>query len=116
MPGCDSGDFLLCTTEWVTAWVTLVDSTGAPVDSATVTATIRRSGRVIVYPTPQGFGFRVGDYVFLTDADRRQLRSSGDAVIVTGTKSNAAASGNYVYANGGCHIEKVSGPDTLQLQ
>ena len=102
-----------CTASFAMIGVTVVDGSGQPVPDASVTATLVRTGQVLVpttlmLPTP-------GTYVLVDDGSTQLLRRSGDAVQARISKGALAVVADYVVAADGCHISKVSGPDSVTL-
>ena len=103
-----------CTASFAMIVVTVVDATGQPIPDASVTATLVRTGQVLVpttlmLPVP-------GTYVLVDDGSTHLLRRSGDAVLARVTKGPASVSADYVMAvEGGCHVSKLSGPDSVTL-
>lgn len=113
--GCDDTilDDCFCTEEFRSVAVTVVDTAGTPVDSMSVEVTRTRDGFVFT-PDP-AFVVEPGTYVIMDDADKAALGPEGEAVRVVATKNGVSISGDYVFATDDClcHIERVSGPDTL---
>jgi hypothetical protein len=115
LSGCDSAVPTACTEVFVVVTVAVVDTLGAPVGDATVISTLARTGDTL-YPTTLAL-LTGGTYVVVDDGSRGKLREAGDTVAVRaqrGTGSNRTAT--YVFdVPGGCHVRKLSGPDTLTL-
>lgn len=113
-PGCAT-DQAPCTSVFQAISVTLVDTTGAPVADAIVSSILVRTGDTLlasaVISAPEG------NYILVDDRSVGRIRSTGESVSVnvrraTGIQFNA----RYVFdAPGGCHINKVAGPDTLTV-
>jgi hypothetical protein len=104
-----------CTEVFVTATVTVLDQTNAAVNGATVVVTVPRTGETL---TPQSLAlWAQGVYPIVDDAARTKLRETGDSVHVSVVSPNGDAVGKYFFdVPSGCHINKVSGPDTLKVQ
>jgi hypothetical protein len=104
-----------CTASFAMVGVTVVDGAGQPVADASVTATLVRTGEVLVpttlmLPVP-------GTYVLVDDGSTDVIRRTGDPVQASITKGATSLTADYVFAVAdGCHISKVSGPDTVTLQ
>ncbi len=113
---CETGIPTVCTAEFRAAFVTVLDGTGAPVPDALVVSVLVRTGEILS-PTILALS-PMGTYVILDDGARDKLRRTGDTVQVTAERpSGATTAAVYVFdVPGGCHIHKVSGPDTLTLQ
>jgi hypothetical protein len=115
LAACDTTDSIVCTTEFAAVTVTVVDASGAPVLDATVTSTLVRTGETLEpiwlgLPTP-------GTYVIVDDGSRDKLRTSGDTVAVTAQRNAgpSTAATYFIDVPGGCHVHKVTGPDTLSV-
>lgn len=103
-----------CTEMFATIPVTIVDGAGQPVEAATLTTVLVRTGQVLV-PTTLMLSVP-GTYTLADDGSTSFIRRSGDAVQAHIVKGAAAITVDYVLAvEGGCHISKVSGPDTVTL-
>lgn len=104
-----------CTAMFASIPVTVIDDAGQPVENATVTAVLVRTGETLV-PTSLML-MAAGTYPLVDDGSSSVIRRNGDAVqahIVRGAQSRTV---DYVFSvPGGCHVSKVSGPDTVTLQ
>jgi hypothetical protein len=114
--GCDTDTLpvdCLCTEEFRSFTVTVIDGTGASVDNMDVAVTRTRDG--FAFPPGQDLGFAAGVYVILDDGSKDTIGPGGEAVRVVATKDGTSVTGDYVFAADDClcHIEKLSGPDTL---
>jgi hypothetical protein len=109
---CDSGLGTVCTQEFRTETVTVVDQAVNPVPDASVVATLVRTGDTlspaVTGPSPDGV------YIIADDGSRNTVRAAGEQVRVQVELGSQAFGADYVLA-GGCHIQKVSGPDTLTV-
>jgi hypothetical protein len=104
----------ICTASFATIPVTVVDDRGQPVAGAAVTATLVRTGQTLE-PTTLMLTIP-GTYVVIDDGSTHLLSRSGDAVQVRISKGAAAITADYVFAvPDGCHVSKVSGPNTVTL-
>ncbi|MEO8635747.1 MAG: hypothetical protein ABI587_10770 [Gemmatimonadales bacterium] len=114
LAGCD-GIATVCTSEFAVVTVTVVDTLGAPVTDATVTSTLLRTG-AILSPTSLAL-LTAGTYIIVDDGAREPLRNAGDSVGVTARRGTGPSlPATYVIdVPGGCHVHKLSGPDTLSL-
>lgn len=112
--GCDQQSEAVCTALFAVATVTVVDSTAAPAAAATVTSTLIRTGETLTPTTVMDFV--TGVYPILDDGAVPKLQSAGDSIRVHAAQGSATAEAIYRFTvPGGCHIERVSGPDTLVL-
>lgn len=101
-----------CTEIFAMSSVYVRDTTGAPVTDATLRTILLRTGEQLV---PQTLALMTpGNYVIVDDGARNTIRQSGDDLRVTGTSASGSFSADYVFdVPEGCHINKVSGPDTV---
>jgi hypothetical protein len=117
LQGCADGGMNdgACTAMFASIPVTVVDAAGQPVENATVTAVLVRTGETLV-PTSLML-FAAGTYPLVDDGSSGLIRRTGDAVqahIANGAQSRTV---DYIFSvPGGCHVSKVSGPDTVTLQ
>ncbi len=113
LAACDTSNGVVCTTEFRALTVTLVDSAGQPVlDAATVT-TVPRTGDTLSITwlgTPVA-----GTYVYVDDGAIKAIRELGDSLRVDVDRSAGAdfSIAFFVDVPGGCHVNKVSGPDSV---
>jgi hypothetical protein len=112
--GNDSMPGGVCTASFATVPVTVVDGQGQPVAEASVTARLVRTGQTLV---PTTLMLTVpGTYTLVDDGSTHLIRHSGDAVQARISKGAQSVTADYVFAVvDGCHISKVSGPDTVPL-
>ncbi len=115
LAACDTSAPIACTSVLLTVTVTVVDTLGIPVSDATVTSTLMRTGEILV---PASLALLTGGtYIVVDDGSRARLRASGDTVAVTARRGTGAiiAAPYFIDVPGGCHVHKVSGPDTLTV-
>jgi hypothetical protein len=112
--GCDEGLGTACTSVFVAIPVTLMDTLGAPTD-VTAQSVLVRSGEVLhatslVLLAP-------GNFIIIDDGSLNRIRVGGDQVRVTASRSGGSVvQADYlINAPAGCHVNKVSGPDTLTV-
>ena len=108
----------LCTAEYRFYLVTIVDTLGVPVDSLAVTIKDKDGGELSVQQETNIFG--AGKYTVLTDSFAKMFCSCGTPgkIYFTATDSIRTASGEYFFNTDECkcHINKISGQDTLVLK
>ena len=110
---CDDDDRAACTEEFRTATVFVMDTSNQPVTDVTVQTFHVRTGELV--PITSIIDLIAGAYVILDDNATRLIPSGVEQFRVTASRSSGAAvEALYEFsAPQGCHIEKVSGPDTL---
>lgn len=115
LASCDEQTPVACTSIFAASTVTLLDHTGAPVTDAVVTSILARTGDTL-FPISSA-GTPGGTYILIDDGSRGQLRHQGDDIVVHASRDSLARiSALYEFdVPGGCHVHKVSGPDTLSL-
>ena len=117
IPACsaDSTGGGACTAMFAIVPVAVVDGAGQPVEGAEVSAVLVRTGQTLV-PTNLAL-FAPGTYPLVDDGSTAVLRRSGDDVTATITKGAQSMTVDYVFSVAdGCHVSKVSGPDTVTLE
>ena len=108
----------LCTMEYRYTLVTVVDTLGVPVDSLTVTIKDKDGDELNVQQESSLFG--VGKYTVLNDSFTHIMCVCGtpQKIYFSATDGNSIANGEFMFNTDECkcHINKVSGPDTLVLR
>lgn len=104
----------VCTEEFRTYVIVVVNAAGTPVPNLTPTVTLVRTGQLI---TPQSSPVG-GHYPVISDAELPLIQSSGEIVRFAVASDQGAGTADITFAATPCrcHIEKVSGPDTLVLR
>lgn len=113
--GCSTQPSGLCTQQVANFTLTVTDAGGVPAGGVTLTVVLDRTGQVIV-PAPPLVVLPTGTYPLIGDGQKGLLRSSGDQVTATAVKGATSATAVSVFRFTACHVTKVSGPDTVQLQ
>lgn len=125
----------VCTMEFRTIGLTVVDSLNAPVAEADVDVIRTATGRSIVCTGEQQYGCVVpgdgrghraasndgvlsvwGAGLYEVMHDGVSVRGGGEMFRVEVGKGAARASEQLLFAHDGCHVRKLSGPDTLRLR
>ncbi len=115
LSACNDNTAQVCTASFATATTTVVDTTGAPVQAATVSTVLIRTGQTL--PITSLLDPVTGVYPILDDGSISQLHASGDSIRVRAVNGAAAVEAVYHFdVPGGCHISKISGPDTLVVR
>jgi len=108
----------MCTEEYRFYLVTVVDTLGVPVDSLTVTIKDKDGDELDVAQDTHPFG--AGKYTVLNDSFTQMFCSctTPEKIYFSATDGNRIANGEFMFNTDECkcHINKVSGPDTLVLR
>ena len=108
----------LCTEEYRFFLVTVVDTLRVPVDSLTVTITDKDGDELDVTQDPNPFG--AGKYTVLNDSFIQMFCActTPEKFYFSATDGIRTANGEFMFNTDECkcHINKVSGPDTLVLE
>jgi hypothetical protein len=112
---CSSENALNCTEEFRIYGVYVVDGAGFVLPGLDYTVTISNLGHEVevdstVAPPANGW------YPLVTDAQGALLGQTGSLVRFDGTDGTLTTTGDYLFVAGLCHVEKLSGPDTLVAQ
>lgn len=111
--GCSTGDGgTACTANFAYVDAAIVDAGNQTVVASwVVTDTVLRSGRAFAISqigTPEGYA------TIFTDNNLGEVTSVGDSVRVTGAGGGKAFSATYRFGSaGGCHVQRIAGPDTI---
>jgi hypothetical protein len=108
----------MCTEEYRFFLVTVVDTLGLPVDSLDVTIRDKDGDELDVLQESNPFG--PGNYTVLNDSFTQLFCSctTPEIIYFSATDGGRIATGEYLFNTDKCrcHINKVSGPDTLVLR
>ncbi len=113
LAACDTSNGVACTADFRTLSFVLVDSAGQPVTDVTTVTTVPRTGDTIPITW---LGMPVGGtYVYVDDGAIQQIREQGDSLRVDVDRSAGAdfSIAYFVDVPSGCHVNKVTGPDTV---
>ena len=113
LAACDTSNGVVCTEEFRALTVTLLDSAAQPVLDATTVTTVPRTGDTLPITwlgTPVG-----GTYVYVDDGAINLIQELGDSLRVDVDRSAGTdfSIAYFVDVPSGCHVRKVTGPDTL---
>lgn len=94
--------------------IEVTDLDGQPAVGVTITVTRTSDGTVV---TPNGDTLSPGSYTIMTDAQLEFIDESGTDFRVEGTLGAASFSVDVTFDTDSCrcHINKVAGPDEVQL-
>lgn len=108
----------ICTEEYRTYLVTVVDTLGVPVDSLNITIKDKDGDELDVQQEPYYLG--EGKYTVLNDSFTHLMCTCGtaQAIYFSAADGSRIANGDFMFNTDDCkcHINKVSGPDTLVLR
>jgi hypothetical protein len=111
-------DDCMCTMEYRFYLVTVVDTLDVPVDSLIVTVRDKDGDELDVQQESSIFG--AGKYTVLSDSFTHIMCTCGtsQAIYFAATDGSRIANGEFMFNTDECkcHINKVSGPDTLVLK
>ena len=104
-----------CTLEFRLFTVTVMDVAGQPAEGVSIS--VRRVSDRAVLTDNSTLDQGPGVYVILTDSNINDVSEDGTEVEVVGTLGDAGFTAEYVFDRDACHchVNKVSGPDTVQL-
>ncbi|MBN1448252.1 MAG: hypothetical protein JXA28_10010 [Bacteroidetes bacterium] len=115
LAGCDTTEPCVCTEVFATAGFSVVNAQRLPVEGIDITVRMQRTGEYL--DIDQGYT-QNGYYVIAHDGVKDKLLSDGDVLEVSGMKDTLRFEEVFVVGVPGrcrCHVEKISGPDTLYL-
>ena len=108
----------MCTEEYRFFLVTVVDTLGVPVDSLDVTIRDKDGDELNVLQDSHPFG--AGKYTVLNDSFTEMFCACGTTqkVYFSATDGSRITKGEFMFNTDECrcHINKISGPDTLILK
>lgn len=113
---CSSVDHgVVCTEEFVQFTVQVFDPSDEPAGGVDIQVVGKNSGDV--YPCDEYLCKELsnGHYVIMHDMLHGVISESGETLIVEGMKDGLAFSEEFTFRSGECHVEKVSGPETVTL-
>jgi len=108
----------MCTEEYRSYLVTIVDTLGIPVDSLDVTVRDENGDELSVMQDPYPWG--AGNYTVMNDSFTQIFCSCTlpEKIYFSATDGNRITNGEFLFKTDecNCHVYKVSGPDTLVLR
>ena len=111
--GCGAGsDVTVCTANFAYFGVTVVDASNQPVSASWVVSdTVRRTGRALSITQA---GASTSYPAIFSDNNLHDVSEGGDSVRVTGVGAGRSFGAWYQFGSaGGCHIQRIAGPDTV---
>ena len=117
--GCGS-EPLVCPDELVVVPVAVTNRTGEAFASLTVRDTVLRTRVILDVTGEHPSGGRpangISAVIVFSDAFEDAVLPMGEPVAVAVTTGNRSASAVFKFGTDGCHVQKLAGPDTLELQ
>ena len=106
----------ICTLEFRSFTVTVVDATGQPAEGVNISVRRVSDGAVLTVNSSLGQG--PGVYVILTDGNIQDVTEAGTTVEVVGALGDMGFTAEYVFDRDACqcHVNKISGPEMVQLE
>ena len=106
----------ICTLEFRIFTVTVVDAAGEPAEGVSISVRRVSDGADLTQPNDLVQG--PGVYVIMTDGNGDDVSQDGTAVEVVGTLGDTGFTAEYNFSRDacGCHVNKISGPDTVRLE
>ena len=104
-----------CTLQLNFFTVTVLGSVSQPAEGVSIS--VRRVSDGAALAVDSNLLADPGVYVILTDGNINDVSEDGTVVEVMGTRGNTSFTAEYVFDRDACHchVNKVSGPDTVQL-
>jgi hypothetical protein len=104
----------ICTTEFRTYLVTVIDTLGNPVDSLQTRITNSR-GKQFSFDGLSLPPNMNGAYFVMTDGYQQDFTTRPEKITFTANKNSTEVTGDFYFNTDecGCHVQKVQGPDTL---
>jgi len=114
--GSSTGAPHICTPSFTFIPLAVTNPNNTPATSVIILDTVPRTGAG--FPVPQDSSLlNTGTYNIFDDTYLGRIRHSGDSVRVTGIQTPKRFSVVFfIDSPDGCHVHKVAGPDSVQLQ
>lgn len=109
----------ICTAEFVTLRITVVDTSGFPVDSVEILVYNSESGKIYDVSDMNIWDShlsRSGSYTVYHDGFIKPYQGIVERLIVEGEKGESGFRIEYAVSNNECHVYKLSGPDTVVIR
>ncbi|MDR9419965.1 hypothetical protein [Gracilimonas sp.] len=113
---CSTNDnSLVCTEEFVQITVEVTDASGDLAEGVEIQITEKETDTIVPCDEYLCEEFPDGSYIIMHDGFHGEISETGQTFIVKGTKGELGFEEEYTFRSGECHIEKVSGPETVTL-
>jgi hypothetical protein len=109
---CESTTDLACTQEFRIYGVYVTDTAGVLLPGLDHSVIIRNIGQEIHVDSSVAQAAD-GWYPLISDTEGSVLGPTGALVTFVATDNTVTATGDFVFVAGPCHVEKLSGPDTV---
>ena len=109
----------MCTMEFATVGVKFTDKAGSPVNVKQVKVENTRTNKAIVTQGAiTGADNAAGNYVVVTDSNKKEISSNGDDIKITATTADGKTASATIKVIGGCncHVKRISGPETIVFE
>ena len=105
-------DPIACTEEFRSWSVIVVDAAGTPIDGLTVQVVRPSTGELLPYGGPS---FSAGSYQIMDDGMSASIRIDGETIEAGASGGEATFDAVWEFGADAwrCHVEKLSGPDTV---
>jgi len=109
--GSDGGG-QACTDLFAFITATAINGSGQPVSNLAIRDSVIRTATGFDIGQ-EGILNTAGTIVVFSDNYLANVRESGDPVQVSGTGAGQVFAAGYQFGTDGCHVRKISGPDTV---
>ena len=120
LAGCsdDACETVACTMEFRSFAVTVVNEAGEPVTNLEPVITLVRTGEELDFSDMGPGDPESGVYALMTDGHGSLIEQDEESVRFTATTGELSVTGDFVFGMTmcRCHVEQLSGPDTLVMQ
>jgi hypothetical protein len=109
--GSDGGG-QACTDLFAFITATAINGSGQPVSNLAIRDSVIRTATGFDI-SQEGTLNSAGTIVVFSDSYLANVRESGEPVLVSGTGAGLGFAAGYQFGTDGCHVRKISGPDTV---
>ncbi|MDH4071415.1 MAG: hypothetical protein OEV30_13445 [Ignavibacteria bacterium] len=110
-------DDCVCTAEFKTITVVIVDSDHQPIDSLNTVTSLKHSGLVMREDSSSARPMYLlpGEYIVLTDAEKDFFTTFQEPVLLTASNSRHGVVAEFAFSldRCQCHVWKSAGPDSI---
>lgn len=114
----DECETVACTMEFRTFSVAVVNEAGEPVTGLEPVVTMMRTGEELDFSDMGPGDPESGVYLVMTDGNGSLIQQDEEPVRLTATTGQLSVTGDFVFGMTmcRCHVEQLSGPDTLVMR